>query len=45
MSKFTLSNLPAEIRNKIYRLVLMTEQKVGIEYTEIGPQIDPDDIK
>jgi hypothetical protein len=45
MSEFTLSNLPAEIRNKIYRLVLMTEQKVGIQYTETGPKIDSDDIK
>jgi len=45
MSKFTLSKLPAEIRNKIYRLVLMTEQLVVIELTETGPQIDPGNIK
>ncbi len=28
----------------IYRLVLMTEQNVGIEHTETGPKIDPEEI-
>jgi hypothetical protein len=45
ISDVAFLNLPAEIRNKIYRLVLMTEQKVGVKYTEIGPKIDSDDIK